>query len=510
MMNVAEARGNVEQYDWLADMDEKIDEQELEAYYSYMAKIQEVPTAETGTDSEPLEQNDQNDVESDDESVELANLIANLKLDVDENKKIQKQLKKANTTLAQELKECKTILAETSKTLGESISVQDSCVVSLENKQTEFEKYKAFNDHTIDYDKLKPKLNKTLGQLALKDIEIKEGLKTKAYGILMIKEKHDELIKQSLLTKSHYEGLFKQKTKLLCYFVGKYLGTVRFGNDQFAPILVYEDLVQGNITIKRAYYVKCLSHNLFSVGQFYDADLEVAFQKSTCFMRDLQGNDLLTGVIHQTSVSRPRLGSTQMKDKVVPNNSQVKFKKTEVEDHHRISSISNKTKFVNACNDSLKSRTLNVNVVCATYGKCMFNSNHDACVFKFLNDVNDRTKKLKVVPISTRQPKSQANKSIATPPKKTVASESTIQKSKSYYRILYEKTIARLKAVWIFVAYVAHKSFPIYQMDVKTDFLNGPLEEEVYVAQPDGFVDPDHPEKVHRLKKALYGLKQAP
>nr|GFD49292.1 uncharacterized mitochondrial protein AtMg00810-like [Tanacetum cinerariifolium] len=47
-------------------------------------------------------------------------------------------------------------------------------------------------------------------------------------------------------------------------------------------------------------------------------------------------------------------------------------------------------------------------------------------------------------------------------------------------------------------------------MDVKTDFLNGPLEEEVYFAQPDGFVDPDHPEKVHRLKKALYGLKQAP
>nr|GEZ16151.1 hypothetical protein [Tanacetum cinerariifolium] len=90
-------------------------------------KIQEVPTADTGTDSKPLEQvqndtgynvfandiqhseqsksNDQNDVESDDEHVALANLIANLKLDVDENKKIQKQLKKTNTTLAQELKE---------------------------------------------------------------------------------------------------------------------------------------------------------------------------------------------------------------------------------------------------------------------------------------------------------------------------------------------------------------------------------------------------------------------
>nr|GFB80435.1 hypothetical protein [Tanacetum cinerariifolium] len=95
-----------EQYDWLADRDEEVDEQELEAHYSYMAMIQE----------------------------------------------IQKQLKKPNTTLAQELKECKTILAETSQSLGESISVQDSCLVALQTKQTEFEKYKAFNDRTVDYD----------------------------------------------------------------------------------------------------------------------------------------------------------------------------------------------------------------------------------------------------------------------------------------------------------------------------------------------------------------------
>nr|GFA73323.1 putative late blight resistance protein homolog R1B-23 [Tanacetum cinerariifolium] len=54
------------------------------------------------------------------------------------------------------------------------------------------------------------------------------------------------------------------------------------------------------------------------------------------------------------------------------------------------------------------------------------------------------------------------------------------------------------------------QSFSIYQMDVKLAFLNGPLKVEVYVAQPDGFVDPDHPEKVYRLRKALYGLKQAP
>nr|GEV78713.1 hypothetical protein [Tanacetum cinerariifolium] len=70
--------------------------------------------------------------------------------------------------------------------------------------------------------------------------------------------------------------------------------------------------------------------------------------------------------------------------------------------------------------------------------------------------------------------------------------------------------VACLEVVRIFVAYVAHKSFPIYQMDVKTEFLNGPLKEEVYVAQLDGFVDPDHPKKVYRLRKALYRLKQAP
>ncbi|GJR42598.1 retrovirus-related pol polyprotein from transposon TNT 1-94 [Tanacetum coccineum] len=462
-----------------------------------------------------------------------------------------------------------------------------------------------------------------------------------------------------------------------------------------------------------------------------------------------------------------------MKDKVVPNTSHVKFKKTEVEEHPRISSISNQTKSVTACNDSLNSRTSNVNAVFATCGKCVFNANHDACVFKFLKDVNARTKKPNEVSISIRKPKSQVNKSVATPHKKTVASESTITNSKSYYRIdlqgndlltgnrgtdlytislqettsstpiclmakasptqawlwhrrlshlnfdyinlllkkgccdwftktekkelsikfysehlnrtvlskdetalslrlhrtmlsasklplffwgeaiattcytqnriqssshLMRKTayayqhlndrkphsnpshlwciysdetmtmsvtsvanehfrlvpndkkasdydnpdphynaeknihqfdriqslgtrdnhfgknviklkwlwknkkdedqtvirnkarlvakgyaqeegidfeesfapVARLKAVRIFVAYAAHKSFPIYQMDVKMAFLNGPLKEEVYVAQPDGFVDPDHPDKVYRLRKALYGLKQAP
>nr|GEX49740.1 retrovirus-related Pol polyprotein from transposon TNT 1-94 [Tanacetum cinerariifolium] len=356
-----------EQYDWLADTDEEIDEQELKAHYSYMAKIQEVPTADSGTDSEPLEQvqhdtgynvfandlqhseqsesisnnclvetddsnvildspdtceddiqNDQNDVESDDERVALANL----KLNVDENKKIQKQLKKANTTLAQELKECKTIFAEISKTLGESISVQDSCLVALLNKQTEFKKYKAFNDRTIDYEKLKRKLNETLGQLALKDIEIKEDLKAQL---------QDKNIAISDLKKLIEKGKGKS--------------------------------------------------------------VETKFDKPS-FVR--QPN---VQRIPKTISFRPQHRSNQLKDKVMPNNSQVKLKKTQVEVHSRIPSVSNKMKSVTACKDILNSITLNANAVCATCNKCLVDSNHFACVTKMLNDVNARTKEPNFAPI---------------------------------------------------------------------------------------------------------------
>nr|GEV71609.1 integrase, catalytic region, zinc finger, CCHC-type, peptidase aspartic, catalytic [Tanacetum cinerariifolium] len=332
-------------------------------------------------------QNDQNDVESDEVRVALANLIANLKFNVDKNKKIQKQLKKANTTLAQELKECKAILAETSKSPGESISVRDSCLVALQTKQTEFKKYKAFNDRTIDYDKLKhlkAKLqDKNIAISELKKLIEKgkgKSMNTKFDKPSVVRQPNAQRIpKPSVLgnpapfsnsleriyfskTKSVpkanvSEGLSKPVTvqtlpqtarhvvpkpkkqwvpkakmqwvpkaknehvqkrvsfaidnasritnvlkstnslgsnlltldakymtgnlKLLYNFVERFLGTVRFGNNQFAPILGYGDMVQGNVTINRVYYVEGLNHNLFSVGQFCDADLEFAFRKST-------------------------------------------------------------------------------------------------------------------------------------------------------------------------------------------------------------------------------------
>ncbi|GJR49233.1 retrovirus-related pol polyprotein from transposon TNT 1-94 [Tanacetum coccineum] len=81
----------------------------------------------------------------------------------------------------------------------------------------------------------------------------------------------------------------------LMNFVSKFLGTVRFGNDQIARIIGYGDYQLGNVVISRVYYVEGLRHNLFLVGQFCDADLEVVFQKNTCFIRNLEGVDLLSG-----------------------------------------------------------------------------------------------------------------------------------------------------------------------------------------------------------------------
>ncbi|GJR25329.1 retrovirus-related pol polyprotein from transposon TNT 1-94 [Tanacetum coccineum] len=664
-------------------------------------------------------QNDQNAIEYDDERVALANLIANLKLNVDENKKIQKQLKKANASLTQEFKECKSTLEETSRTLGESNSIWDSCLVVLKNKQAEFERYKAFNDCTVDYDKLERKLNETLGLLAQKDIDIKEGLKVKAYEISVVKKKHDELVKQSLLTKSHYEGLVKEKTKVItdlklkkekdiakmismenqlkflneivykrCQsiqtihmlapkcptFNGRptfanlmYLKKTQYEkpclyeiphdqsdpanglvpdreetltlereklvdqawvkhsrdhfraptakdmeilirtclmphalqtqNDSFAFVHelkqemhadlkyvesledeidelesdkaefsnMYDTLLQECVSndvicsylhllsdldahteLQHLYLHKvkeyeCLAQKLSKQTKFVSKeiqDLKAQLQDKNIAISELKKliekckgksmetkfdkpsvirqpkaqripkplvlgkpatfSDSLeresfsqtksvpktimlegmyqiesrttqtrapqlpqtsrntnprvstsTGVIHRTNVSRPQLRSTHIKDKVVPNTSQVKFKKTEVEDHPRISSTSNQTKSVTACNDSFYSRTSNVNAVCATCGKCMFNLNHDACVSKYLNDMNARTKKPKVVPINTRKRKSQVNKSVAIYRKKIVVLESTITNSKSYYRMLYEKTIDFQKSTYI-------------------------------------------------------------
>nr|GFA14117.1 integrase, catalytic region, zinc finger, CCHC-type, peptidase aspartic, catalytic [Tanacetum cinerariifolium] len=265
--------------------------------------------------------------------------------------------------------------------------------------------------------------------------------------------------------------------KLLCNFVEKFLGTVHFDNDQFAPILGYGDLVQGNVTINRVYYIKGLNHNLFLVGQFCDADLKVAFRKSTCFVRDLQGNDLLTAWLWHRRLSHlnfdyinllskndiviglPKLKGTEFLNKTL----NAFFKEEGIE--HQTSTARTPEQ-----NDIVERWYPDVDVPLQQELDLLFGPLYD----EFFNTA------------------------------KGYAQEEGIDFKESF------APVACLEAVWIFIAYAAHKSFPIYQMDVKTAFLNGPLKEEVYVAQPDGFVNPDHPEKVYHLRKALYGLKQAP
>nr|GEW17853.1 hypothetical protein [Tanacetum cinerariifolium] len=733
-----------EQYDWLADTDEEIDEQELEAHYSYMVKIQEVPTVDLGTNSEPLEQiqndarynvfandlqhseqsesisntclvemddsnvipdspdmceddiqNDQNDVESDDERVALANLIANLKLNVDENKKTQKQLKKANITLAQELKECKTILMKTSNALRESISVRDSCLVALQNKQTEFEKYKAFNDRTVDYDKLELKLNEALGQLAQKDIEIKEGLKTKAYEISMVKEKHDELIKQSLLTKSHYEGLVKQKTKaihMMAPTVSTYNGRPTFANPRYLKqaqskipcvyAFSYDQSTHANRLIPDGEETLALEresrsklnkdlvrpydyttfNSLYEIFKPPTQEFEIQLAHANEIKKKInRGSDLYTISLQELTSSTPlclmdKASPTQAwlwhqrlshlnfdyinllskKDVVIglPKLKYVKdqlcsscelskakissFKSKAVPSSKgrlnllhmnlcgpmRVSSI-NGTKYIMVIVDDYSRYTwtlfLHAHVRSQQELDLLFGPLYDEFFNASSNpkDTQHITNIQPTLALSTPtyvhaeennddqaeedhlpddeftnpfcapthevvessshnieqvhgNPSRlvQTRRQLAIDPKmyvfaltvwelvdkpfgKTVIRLKWLRENKKdedqtvilnkarlvakgYAQeegIDFEESfapVARLEAVWIFISYAAYKTFPIYQMDVKTTFLNGPLKEEVYVTQLDGFVDPNHPEKVYRLRNALYGLKQAP
>ncbi|GJZ32882.1 hypothetical protein Tco_0578318 [Tanacetum coccineum] len=107
-----------------------------------------------------------------------------------------------------------------------------------------------------------------------------------------------------------------------------------------------------------------------------------------------------TGVIPTTSVSRPQLKNNQMGDRVMPNISEGNMQ--EVEDHRRKFKFSNNKMSVTACNDSLNAKTLNVNFVYVTYGKCVLNDNHDLCVLHYINGVNSRTRQPIAVPTSTR------------------------------------------------------------------------------------------------------------
>nr|GEU82745.1 retrotransposon protein, putative, unclassified [Tanacetum cinerariifolium] len=374
---------------------------------------------------------------------------------------------------------------------------------------------------------------------------------------------------------SGYSKNMTGNIKLLSNFVEKYMGMVKFGNDQTAPILGYRDLVQGNVTIKKVYYVKGLNHNLFSVGQFCDADLEVAFWKSTCYIRDLKGNDLLTD--GENLHNMKEIGdayifvgySTQSKgyrvhkkrSRVIVETIHVNFDKLPLMASDHVSS-----NLVPQCSTtaleqdilSLDSQSQeNVPQAAETITKSnemdflyslmfeeYFTRSTTVMSKSFvvtIDDASDKRQQQNTAPStsttvvantsplniqSSRETTTQAPTSTATKNINQVGIQAEIhvenaQVVKDEFINIFSTPeginfkesfapVARLEAVSLLIVYAAHKSFHIYQMDVKTTFLNGPLKKEVYVNQPDEFVDLHHPDKVYQLKKALYGLNQAP
>ncbi|GJU95423.1 hypothetical protein Tco_1320179 [Tanacetum coccineum] len=387
----------------LADTNEEIDEQELEAHYSYMAKIQEVPTADSGTDTKPLKQvqydaeynvftneryhsklpesisnrcvvekvdsnvipdssdmcdndiqNDQNAVECDDERVALANLIANLKLDVDENKEIQKQLKKANTSLAHELKECKSILAKT------NAHTELQCLYLHKVKECECLAQKLLKQtETVSKEVYKEPLRNLKAQLQDKNIVISELKKLieKCIG-KYVETKFDKpfVVRQPNTQRIPKPSVLGKLTPLSDSIERK-----RFSKTKLVPTTNVSEGLSKPITIQilpQTARQAIRNTNVIKLGM-YQIDTRKTQTRAPKLPQTSRNTNPRVStsirVIHKTNVSRPQLRNTQMKDKVMPNNIQVKFKKTEVEDQHRISSISNKTKSVTAIDQGVGS-----------------------------------------------------------------------------------------------------------------------------------------------------------
>nr|GEV17451.1 ribonuclease H-like domain-containing protein [Tanacetum cinerariifolium] len=275
-----------------------------------------------------------------------------------------------------------------------------------------------------------------------------------------------------------------RKSKASSNFEEKFQGTVKFENDQIALILGYGDLIQGNITIKRIYYVKGLNHNLFFVGQS-------VMRICSC------GIDLYSITLQDTSTPNPNCFMAKA------SSSQVWLR------HHRLSHLNFDT--INLLSKACNKRT---RVIVET-----IHVNFDELPHMASDHVSSDP-----IPQCSTTTLEQGSLSLGPQSQEHVpqAAETVTTSNKLglVFSLMFDELLngtttvvsnsSTLEAVRLFVTYTTHKSFPVYQMDVKTGFPYGPLNEEVYINQPDGFIDPYHPDQVYRLKKALYGLKQAP
>nr|GEX83208.1 hypothetical protein [Tanacetum cinerariifolium] len=227
----------------------------------------------------------------------LASLIKKLKCEINDSKNRNKFLESSNKDLVDKLKEIK----------KELVAHQETISIMSEEKEAQNKSYKTRKDKEIEK------------VIALENkVKKAQRANPRPYDIgfyndnlaLMLAPESNETIRLAHEGRSKFSDLikpfdYKNLNNLYDLFVPQreksseqryfHKGTVKFENDQIALIFGYGDLVQWNVTIKRVYYIEGLNYNLFFVGQLCDADLEVAFWKSTCYIRDLKGNDLLTG-----------------------------------------------------------------------------------------------------------------------------------------------------------------------------------------------------------------------
>nr|GEW98206.1 retrovirus-related Pol polyprotein from transposon TNT 1-94 [Tanacetum cinerariifolium] len=397
----------------------------------------------------------------------------------------------------------------------------------------------------------------------------KGSLNAKTLNVNFVSAMCDNLIEIVLfIVDSGCSKHMTRNLKLLINFVEKFLGTVKFRNDQIAHILGYGDLVQGAVTIKRVYYVERLNDNIFFIGQFSDADLEVAFRKSTCFICDLKGNDLLTGsrgmdsyliTLQDTNSLNPiclmaKATSSQAwlwhrrlshlnfdtinllsKKDIVVGLPKLKFVKDYLcssyelgkakrKDGENLDKMKEKDRSVTTSNEldllfsPMFDELLNGSSKVVSKSSAVSSADAPNQRQQHTTPLTNHTTPAPSCHVPTQEELHQFDRldvwELVDRPlcinvfnlkwlwKNKRDEENTIIRNKSclvakgYAQkegVNFEESfahVARLEAVRLFIAYAAHKSFTVYQMDVKTSFLYGPLKEEVYVNQPDGFVDP--------------------
>nr|GEW62181.1 copia protein [Tanacetum cinerariifolium] len=267
----------------------------------------------------------------------------------------------------------------------------------------------------------------------------------------------------------------------LINFVQNFLGTVKFRNDHVAKIMGYDDYKIGNVTISRVYFMEGLGHNLFFVGQFSDSDLEVAFCQYTCFILNLDDFDELTAMAYEQSSSGPVLyemtPATISSELVRKSSSSATYVPPMRNDWDLL---------FQPMFDELLNPPPSV----------------DLQATEVIASIVD------VIPLvqveSTGSPSSTTINQDAPSPRNDplfcvpildvtyAQSSSTTRRNTDFSRICRSQEHGSLSG------------------GCEDRVFNGNLREEVYVSQPDGFVDQDNPNYVYKLKKALYGLKQAP